>query len=111
VALSFLISVAAIYSYGFSGKFSLANPYVSTQTGLHLDSGRSGEADTGITLNQNPGQSNDDFHSGTSGYRFVCAPSLLNIEWSYQLDPLSSIFMLSSPVWVCAFRFCHRLHA
>src|SRR2546425_5831881 len=32
VALSFLISVAAIYSYGFSGSSSLwPNPYVTTQ--------------------------------------------------------------------------------
>src|ERR1044071_8243451 len=31
VALSFLISVAAIYSYGFSGNQLWPNPYVSTQ--------------------------------------------------------------------------------
>src|SRR2546423_13152748 len=32
VALSFLISLAAIYSYGFSGNSLWPNPYVSTQT-------------------------------------------------------------------------------
>jgi len=32
VALSFLISVAAIYSYGFSGNALWPSPYVSTQT-------------------------------------------------------------------------------
>src|SRR2546429_6624835 len=32
VALSFLISVAAIYSYGFSGNSLWPNPYVTTQT-------------------------------------------------------------------------------
>src|ERR671914_56153 len=31
VALSFLISVAAIYSYGFSGNALWPNPYVTTQ--------------------------------------------------------------------------------
>src|SRR5437762_12274616 len=31
VALSFLISVAAIYSYGFGGNALWPNPYVSTQ--------------------------------------------------------------------------------
>src|SRR5215467_6889395 len=31
VALSFLISVAAIYSYGFSGNSLWPSPYVSTQ--------------------------------------------------------------------------------
>src|SRR3989440_808125 len=32
VALSFLISLAAVYSYGFSGNSLWPNPYVSTQT-------------------------------------------------------------------------------
>src|SRR5436305_11469058 len=32
VALSFLVSVAAIYSYGFSGNSLWPNPYVTTQT-------------------------------------------------------------------------------
>src|SRR5205807_10353676 len=32
VALSFLISVSAIYSYGFSGNSLWPNPYVTTQT-------------------------------------------------------------------------------
>src|SRR3989442_5822571 len=32
VALSFLISVAAIYSYGFSSNAQWPNPYVTTQT-------------------------------------------------------------------------------
>src|SRR6267142_3171242 len=32
VALSFLISAAAIYSYGFGGNSLWPNPYVTTQT-------------------------------------------------------------------------------
>ena len=32
VALSFLISLAAVYSYGFSGNSLWPNPYVTTQT-------------------------------------------------------------------------------
>src|SRR5207248_5248699 len=32
VALSFLISLAAVYSYGFSGTAQWPNPYISTQT-------------------------------------------------------------------------------
>src|SRR5262252_421584 len=31
VALSFLISIAAIYSYGFGGRTVWPNPYVTTQ--------------------------------------------------------------------------------
>src|SRR5688572_12887574 len=32
IALSFLITVAAVYSYGFSGNALWPNPYVTTQT-------------------------------------------------------------------------------
>src|ERR1051325_5781648 len=39
VALSFLISLTAIYSYGFSGSSLWPNPYVTTQTAFTWISG------------------------------------------------------------------------
>src|SRR5262249_51196855 len=101
VALSFLISVAAIYSYGFSDHALWPNPYVSTQTAFTWIPG--GVVRT--TLGElPPGQ-------GTT----VTVPnqplapgrgSLLNIEWSYQLDPLSAVFMLIvTGVGLCIFVF------
>src|SRR5262245_28255657 len=76
VALAFLISVAAVYSYGFGGHPEWPKPYLTSQDGF--------------SFNWIPGGAVSVSHGGeaTPGY------ALLNIEWSYQLDPLSSIFML-----------------
>src|SRR2546423_12593288 len=48
VALSFLISLSAGYSYGFGGKSGWPNTYVTTQTGLKQIPGSAGQ--------NNPGQ-------------------------------------------------------
>ena len=89
VALSFLISLTAVYSYGFGGNAQWPNPYVTTQTAFNwIPAGAVkqtlGQADTSTTI------------SVANQPVKVAAPraSLLNIEWSYQLDPLSAIFML-----------------
>src|SRR5215207_5002044 len=37
VALSFLISVAAVYSYGFGGHLHWPDPYVTSQDGFSFD--------------------------------------------------------------------------
>ena len=86
VALAFLISVAAVYSYGFGGHAQWPNPYLTSQDGFSFDWIPSGA----VQINHGPG----------SGF------ALLNIEWSYQLDPLSSIFMLIvTGVGLCIFVF------
>ena len=87
VALAFLISVAAVYSYGFGDHPHWPNPYVTSQDG--------------ISFNWIPGGAVNVNH-GTDPSRFED----LNIEWSYQLDPLSAIFMLVvTGVGLCIFVF------
>ncbi|HJP91176.1 MAG TPA: NADH-quinone oxidoreductase subunit L [Pyrinomonadaceae bacterium] len=87
VALSFLISVGAVYSYGFTGNAQWPNPYLTSQDGFSFSWIPAGA----VSVNQ-----------GVEAARFA----LLNIEWSYQLDPLSSIFMLIvTGVGLCIFVF------
>ncbi|PYS75021.1 MAG: NADH-quinone oxidoreductase subunit L, partial [Acidobacteria bacterium] len=101
VALSFLISLTAVYSYGFSGNSLWPNPYVTTQTAFNwIPAGAVkqslGQAETSTTI------------SVANQPVTVATPraSLLNIEWSYQLDPLSAVFMLIvTGVGLCIFVF------
>ena len=100
IALSFLISIAAISSYGFGSNSLWPNPYVSTQTAFTWISGG--------TVRQTLGQAEST--TVTTGNRQITVPSLrgslLNVEWSYQLDPLSAIFMLIvTGVGLCIFVF------
>ena len=89
VALAFLISVAAVYSYGHAGW---PNPYLTSQDGFSFDWIPGGA----VSVNQGVAE-----HAAEAP-RFA----LLNIEWSYQLDPLSSIFMLIvTGVGLCIFVF------
>src|ERR1044072_206286 len=90
VALSFLISVAAVYSYGFGGHAEWPKPYLTSQDGFSFDWIPGGA----VTVNHSAEG------AATPGF------ALLNIEWSYQLDPLSSIFMLIvAGVVLCIFVF------
>jgi NADH-quinone oxidoreductase subunit L len=103
VALSFLISAAAIYSYGFSGNSLWPNPYVSTQTAFNWIPGGAVRTTMGEST-QGPETTisvvNQQVTVGSN------RSSLLNIEWSYQLDPLSAIFMLViTGVGLCIFVF------
>jgi NADH-quinone oxidoreductase subunit L len=103
VALSFLISLAAIYSYGFSGNSLWPNPYVTTQTAFTWIPGGAVKQ----TLGQ-VGPNESKTISIANQQVTVASPrgSLLNVEWSYQLDPLSSIFMLIvTGVGLCIFVF------
>ncbi|HEX7774747.1 MAG TPA: NADH-quinone oxidoreductase subunit L, partial [Pyrinomonadaceae bacterium] len=84
VALAFLISVAAVYSYGFGGHAEWPKPYLTSQDGF--------------SFSWIPG--------GAVSVNHGAQYALLNIEWSYQLDPLSSIFMLIvTGVGLCIFLF------
>src|SRR6267142_4146234 len=103
VALSFLISLAAVYSYGFSGNSLWPNPYVSTQTAFTWIRGGAVRTTMGEST-QGPETTisiaNQQITIGSN------RSSLLNIEWSYQLDPLSAIFMLIvTGVGLCIFVF------
>ena len=98
VALAFLISLTAVYSYGFSGTAQWPEPYVTTQTAFTWIPGGAVQQTLGAA-NESPAAEGQ-----------VASPSpkssLLNIEWSYQLDPLSSIFMLVvTGVGLCIFVF------
>src|SRR5437870_1070865 len=101
VALSFLISLTAVYSYGFSGNSLWPNPYVTTQTAFNwIPAG---------AVKQTLGQAENSTTISIANQPVkVATPraSLLNIDWSYQLDPLSSVFMLIvTGVGLCIFVF------
>ena len=100
VALAFLISLTAVVSYGFSGNALWPNPYVTTQTAFTwIPAG---------AVKQTLGESSEPTSASIAKYPPVAEPhaSALNIEWSYQLDPLSSIFMLVvTGVGLCIFVF------
>jgi len=88
VALAFLISLTAVYSYGFGDNQQWPRPYVTTQAAFTWIPGGAMAQTLGYSQ---PG---------------TAAGSLLNIEWSYQLDPLSAIFMLVvTGVGLCIFVF------
>src|SRR5258708_37624132 len=91
VALSFLISVAAIYSYGFSSESQWPKPYVTTQTAFTWIPGGAVQQTLGYAA---PGSSTTISVANQPVTVSNPSSSLLNIEWSYQLDPLSAVFML-----------------
>jgi NADH-quinone oxidoreductase subunit L len=103
VALSFLISVAAIYSYGFGGNQLWPNPYVTTQAAFTWIRGGAVRQSLGNgqqIVAQNPIGNQQTIESSAP------RSSLLNVEWSYHLDPLSAVFMLIvTGVGLCIFVF------
>ena len=148
VALSFLISVLAVYSYGFGGHAQWPKPYVTSQDGAFAYtwiSGGSVEITQGSPERARAKATNASIvspegaatretaqtsTSPTSESTSVTTPTedpaglaiiaekdnlpnestgrgaTLNIEWSYQLDPLSAIFMLIvTGVGLCIFVF------
>src|SRR5215216_1047801 len=122
VALSFLISVAAVYSYGFGGHAEWPRPYVTSQDGfsfnwipggaVSVNQGAEARRQSHIQqqVEERLAAMTPEERSQAQGF-FVSADesprfALLNIEWSYQLDPLSSIFMLIvTGVGLCIFVF------
>ena len=116
VALAFLISLGAVYSYGFGGTLEFGKPYLTSEDGYSFDwipggavsinqgaaarAGIESERQAQEKLAITPEQRN--LTAATEAPRY----GLLNIEWSYQLDPLSSIFMLIvTGVGLCIFVF------
>src|SRR5713226_7495388 len=84
VALSFLISVAAIYSYGKTNG-PWPNPYVTTQAVFTWIPGGAVQQTLGYAA---PGSSTTISIANQPVTVSKPSASLLNIEWSYQLDPL-----------------------
>jgi NADH-quinone oxidoreductase subunit L len=103
VALSFLISLTAVIQYGVGGSAEAQwpKPYVTTQGAFDwIPAG---------TVEQTLGQA-ENSQTVTIANQPVSVlkgkASLLNIQWSYQLDPLSCIFMLIiTGVGLCIFVF------
>src|SRR5712691_1666191 len=121
IALAFLITVAAVYTYAFSSNAMWPRIYVTSQDGafnftwipggaVRITQGANwsaGETAAGDAVTKAgeraPDQRNKPIvipavtHGGSA---------LLNVEWSYQLDALSSIFMLIvTGVGLCIFVF------
>jgi NADH-quinone oxidoreductase subunit L len=127
VALAFLIGVAAVYSYGFSSNPIYPAPYVTSQDGafgykwipggaVELTEGNAERAHiesmrlAGVEAERKAREEGIGPGKGV----FVAAPhvpekiigSMLDVEWSYQLDALSSIFILIvTGVGLCIFVF------
>ncbi|HEY0005576.1 MAG TPA: NADH-quinone oxidoreductase subunit L [Pyrinomonadaceae bacterium] len=144
VALSFLISVAAVYAYGFGSGALWPNPFITSQMkytwipggAVEITQGaperaraahsNGPELNAGMALSQMGRQDEKRAGEGSGAARTAQDPaglgqqaasdkrrnertgrgSLLDVEWSYQLDPLSAIFMLVvTGVGLCIFVF------
>jgi NADH-quinone oxidoreductase subunit L len=123
VALAFLISVAAVVSYGFGSHAQWPNAYVTSQDGAFkfdwIPGGAVNQtqgADERLSIdlqkqarekyNAMPAEERQHTTAVLVGGAIQPRSSVLNVEWSYQLDPLSSIFMLIvTGVGLCIFIF------
>ncbi|MDQ3820583.1 MAG: hypothetical protein M3362_23270, partial [Acidobacteriota bacterium] len=112
VALSFLLSVMAVWSYGWGSDARWPQAFVTTQfTYTWIPGGTvqitQGERERAAAeSNQAEGQTRPGEPRAATAQRGKGRGSLLNIEWSYQLDPLSAIFMLVvTGVGLCIFVF------
>jgi len=92
VALAFLLSAAAVYSYGFGADARWPAPYLTSEDGAF--------AYTWIPAS--PMERSEGVGPAAGADRGATFAA----EWSYQLDPLSSIFMLVvTGVGLCIFVF------
>ncbi|HEY0097548.1 MAG TPA: NADH-quinone oxidoreductase subunit L [Pyrinomonadaceae bacterium] len=129
VALAFLLGVAAVYSYGFGGHAQWPQPYVTSQDGAfvyrwipggatELTQGtghgvyREISAATRAKTEERAREITRETGTPPSAVLMGGEPetrglgALLDVEWSYQLDPLSSIFILViTGVGLCIFIF------
>src|SRR6185436_17769497 len=99
VALSFLIALSAVYSYGFGKEARWPKAFVTSEEGAFKYNWMPGGA-TRFTAGEKATE------SAPANNTPPPEGSVLNVEWSYQLDPLSSIFMLIiTGVGLCIFVF------
>jgi NADH-quinone oxidoreductase subunit L len=108
IVLSFLLSIAAVYSYGFSSNSIWPNSYVTSEDGAFSFTWIPGGAVRITAGAAERAASNSEASQSPLPKTVSQAPlsSDLNVEWSYQLDPLSSVFMLIvTGVGLCIFVF------
>lgn len=115
IALAFLLSVMAVWSYGFSNDARWPKPYLTSEDGGFKYTWIPGGAleitqGSGAEVHVEPGTGVDptgnSISPGEGANKASKRGSLLDIEWSYQLDPLSAIFMLVvTGVGLCIFVF------
>ncbi len=128
VALSFLLGLAAVYSYGYSSHAKWPAPYVTSEDGAFgytwipggaveitqgtkerasVESARKlGEEAERVRAERGLGPGEPVLLMGPEESELKGQGALLDVEWSYQLDPLSSIFILVvTGVGLCIFIF------
>src|SRR3712207_4557518 len=116
VALAFLLSLSAVVSYGFGEHALWPQPYVTKDGAFTWIPGGAVEITQGAaerehaaapqTLGINPVQHSEGLRASATTNVGGAAGALLNVEWSYQLDPLSAVFMLIiTGVGLCIFVF------
>src|SRR5688500_8699716 len=123
IALSFLLSAAAVYSYGFSSHSIWPDPYVTSQDGafkfIWIPGGavnitQGSEERMSVAVHEEARRKLAEIppeQRTNPQNMFVAAvdeprSSTLEVEWSYQLDALSSIFILVvTGVGLCIFVF------
>ncbi|HEX6625954.1 MAG TPA: hypothetical protein VF064_19715, partial [Pyrinomonadaceae bacterium] len=119
VALAFLLSVGAVVSYGFGEHAIWPKPYVTTDMVFTWIPGGAVEITQGETERAQASAQSQDVNPAQHGEGLRGAAttnvgepagakrgSLLDVEWSYQLDPLSAVFMLIvTGVGLCIFVF------
>jgi NADH-quinone oxidoreductase subunit L len=95
VALAFLLALSAVYAYGFGGHAQWPAPYVTSQEGGFPHS-----------YSWIPGGAVEITQGRADGAGGSPRGALLDVEWSYQLDALSSVFILViTGVGLCIFVF------
>jgi NADH-quinone oxidoreductase subunit L len=117
IAISFLLSIAAVYSYAFGSQSVYPAPYVTSQDGnsynwipggpVRLSQGEAERTSAGLIADSETSRVDTagPERGGPEAGKIEAKP-VLNVEWSYQLDPLSSIFMLIiTGVGLCIFVF------
>ena len=121
IALSFLLTLAAVYSYAFSSNAMWPKAYVTSQDGAFKFSWIPGGAvrltqgsreRLSIKLNEEAEKKRAALPAEKRNEPILVGgtqeegSSVLDVEWSYQLDALSSIFMLIvTGVGLCIFVF------
>ncbi|MDQ5847146.1 MAG: NADH-quinone oxidoreductase subunit L [Acidobacteriota bacterium] len=121
IALSFLLTVAAVYSYAFSSHAMYPETYVTSQDGAFKFSWIPGGAVRQTlgsqerllgTLHEEAEAKRAELPADQRDQPILVAgvaeerSSVLDVEWSYQLDALSSVFMLIvTGVGLCIFVF------
>jgi len=121
IALAFLLTVSAVYSYAFSSHAMWPQTYVTSQDGAFKFSWIPGGAvritqgsqeRLSIKLQEEAEKQRASLPAEQRGQPLLvtasegASGSVLDVEWSYQLDALSSIFMLIvTGVGLCIFVF------